>query len=133
MLSSRSTDLNLCFRIEPRALLPLSGRIGGSIMLDVTRKDGYGRIVILSYRDERTRDFAKGKRVKAFFGIPCALGSTTVSALSAFLKRPCANTRACCSDVSTGNIASGDEPGRGAGVDSMSGSVARTGCPNRTC
>jgi proteic killer suppression protein len=25
--------------------------------------------VILSYRDERTRDFAKGKRVKAFFGI----------------------------------------------------------------
>ena len=25
--------------------------------------------MILSYRDERTRDFAKGKRVKAFFGI----------------------------------------------------------------
>jgi proteic killer suppression protein len=25
--------------------------------------------VILSYREERTRDFAKGKRVKAFFGI----------------------------------------------------------------
>jgi len=25
--------------------------------------------VILSYRDERTRDFATGKRVKAFFGI----------------------------------------------------------------
>jgi toxin HigB-1 len=25
--------------------------------------------VILSYRDERTRDFARGKRVKAFFGI----------------------------------------------------------------
>jgi toxin HigB-1 len=29
----------------------------------------YGRVVILSYRDERTRDFARGKRVKAFFGI----------------------------------------------------------------
>jgi len=25
--------------------------------------------VILSYRDERTRDFATGKRVKAFFGV----------------------------------------------------------------
>ena len=25
--------------------------------------------MILSYRDERTRDFATGKRVKAFFGI----------------------------------------------------------------
>ena len=25
--------------------------------------------MILSYRDERTRDFAAGKRVKAFFGI----------------------------------------------------------------
>ncbi|MGH9882688.1 MAG: type II toxin-antitoxin system RelE/ParE family toxin [Pyrinomonadaceae bacterium] len=25
--------------------------------------------MILSYRDERTRDFARGKRVKAFFGI----------------------------------------------------------------
>jgi len=25
--------------------------------------------VILSYRDERTRDFATGRRVKAFFGI----------------------------------------------------------------
>jgi proteic killer suppression protein len=29
----------------------------------------YGRVVILSYRDGRTRDFARGKRVKAFFGI----------------------------------------------------------------
>jgi toxin HigB-1 len=29
----------------------------------------YGRLVILSYRDERTRDFARGKRVKALFGI----------------------------------------------------------------
>jgi proteic killer suppression protein len=29
----------------------------------------YGRVVILSYWDERTRDFARGKRVKAFFGI----------------------------------------------------------------
>src|SRR5216684_3696885 len=29
----------------------------------------YGRVVILSYRDERTRDFARGKRVKAFFAI----------------------------------------------------------------
>jgi toxin HigB-1 len=29
----------------------------------------YGRVVILSYRDERTRDFARGKRVKAFFGV----------------------------------------------------------------
>ena len=28
----------------------------------------YG-VVILSYRDERTRDFARGKRVKAFLGI----------------------------------------------------------------
>lgn len=25
--------------------------------------------MILSYRDERTKDFARGKRVKAFFGI----------------------------------------------------------------
>ena len=25
--------------------------------------------MILSYRDERTRDFATGKRVKAFFGV----------------------------------------------------------------
>ena len=38
-------------------------------MLDVTHKSHYGKIVILSYRDERTRDFARGKRVKAFFGI----------------------------------------------------------------
>ncbi|SRR6266498_3493978 len=29
----------------------------------------YARVVILSYRDGRTRDFATGKRVKAFFGI----------------------------------------------------------------
>lgn len=29
-------------------------------------------VVILSYRDKRTRDFAWGKRVKAFFGIECA-------------------------------------------------------------
>lgn len=29
----------------------------------------YGRGVILSYLDRRTRDFAIGKRVKAFFGI----------------------------------------------------------------
>jgi proteic killer suppression protein len=36
-------------------------------MLDVKRKNGL--CVILSYRDERTRDFAMGKRVKAFFGI----------------------------------------------------------------
>jgi proteic killer suppression protein len=29
----------------------------------------YGRLVILSYRDERTIDFARGKRVKALFRI----------------------------------------------------------------
>src|SRR5258708_38395545 len=29
----------------------------------------YGRVVILGYRDERTRNFARGKRAKAFFGI----------------------------------------------------------------
>jgi proteic killer suppression protein len=31
--------------------------------------------VILSYRDERTRSFARGKRVKAFFGIERAARS----------------------------------------------------------
>lgn len=29
----------------------------------------YGWLVIVNYRDERTRDFARGKRVKAFSGI----------------------------------------------------------------
>ena len=29
----------------------------------------YGWLVIVNYRDERTRDFASGKRVKAFSGI----------------------------------------------------------------
>jgi hypothetical protein len=28
--------------------------------------------VILNYRDERMRDFARGKRVKAFFGTAAA-------------------------------------------------------------
>ena len=37
--------------------------------LYVTRKAIYTESVILGYRDKRTRDFALGKRVKAFFGI----------------------------------------------------------------
>ena len=38
------------------------------ITLDVTRKAWYLWLVIVSYRDKRTRDFAAGKRVKAFSG-----------------------------------------------------------------
>ncbi len=36
--------------------------------LDVSRNSCYFRPVIVSYRDKRTRDFAAGKRVKAFSG-----------------------------------------------------------------
>jgi hypothetical protein len=36
------------------------------IMLDVTRTSWYFQPVIVGYRDKRTRDFAAGKRVKAF-------------------------------------------------------------------
>jgi len=40
------------------------------VMLDVTRNKAYiKRTMILTYRDKRTRDFAAGKRVKAFDGI----------------------------------------------------------------
>ena len=38
-------------------------------MLYVTRKYACGRLMIVSYRDKRTSDFAAGKRVKAFSGI----------------------------------------------------------------
>jgi len=38
-------------------------------MLDVTRNYPYAELVIVSYRDKRTRDFATGNRVKAFSGI----------------------------------------------------------------
>jgi len=38
-------------------------------MLYVTRKDQLYWLVIVSYRDKRTSDFAIGKRVKAFAGI----------------------------------------------------------------
>jgi proteic killer suppression protein len=38
------------------------------IMLDVTRNYQYYQLVIVSCRDKRTRDFAAGKRVKAFSG-----------------------------------------------------------------
>ena len=37
-------------------------------MLDVTRTSLYFLVVIVSYRDKRTREFAAGKRVKAFSG-----------------------------------------------------------------
>ena len=33
------------------------------------RNDCNGKVVILSYRDKRTRDFAAGERVKAFSGL----------------------------------------------------------------
>ena len=36
--------------------------------LDVTRTSWYFWLVIVSYRDKRTREFAAGKRVKAFSG-----------------------------------------------------------------
>jgi toxin HigB-1 len=39
-----------------------------SITLDVTRIHRYAEPVIVSFRDKRTRDFAAGKRVKAFSG-----------------------------------------------------------------
>jgi proteic killer suppression protein len=39
------------------------------VTLAVTPYMSYGLLVILTYRDERTRDFARGKRVKAFSGI----------------------------------------------------------------
>ena len=37
-------------------------------MLDVTRTSLYFSVVIVSYRDKRTREFAAGKRVKPFSG-----------------------------------------------------------------
>ena len=40
-----------------------------SVTLVVTVRILYGLGVILSYRDERTSDFARGKRVKAFSGV----------------------------------------------------------------
>jgi len=39
-----------------------------NVMLDVTRNTRYSLVVIASYRDKRTRDFAAGKFVKAFSG-----------------------------------------------------------------
>ena len=36
--------------------------------VDVSRKSGYGLIMILSFRDKRTQDFAEGERVRAFSG-----------------------------------------------------------------
>lgn len=39
-----------------------------SFTLDVTRTSWYFCVVIVSYRDKRTREFAAGKRVKAFSG-----------------------------------------------------------------
>ena|SRR5882724_1919429 len=51
---------------------PLTTRLGNhgmaSVMLDVTRNTRYSLVVIASYRDKRTRDFAAGKFVKAFSG-----------------------------------------------------------------
>jgi toxin HigB-1 len=40
----------------------------GPFTLDVTRTSWYFWVVIVSYRDKRTREFAAGKRVKAFSG-----------------------------------------------------------------
>jgi proteic killer suppression protein len=46
-----------------------TGRRGDSNRtLDVTRNSRYSLVVILGYRDKGTRDFAFGKRVKAFSG-----------------------------------------------------------------
>lgn len=36
--------------------------------VDVSRKSGYGLIMILSFRDKQTQDFAEGERVRAFSG-----------------------------------------------------------------
>ena len=38
------------------------------LTLDVTRHSLYHKLVIISYRDKRTSNFAAGKRVKAFSG-----------------------------------------------------------------
>jgi plasmid maintenance system killer protein len=38
-------------------------------MLDVTHNFWHFWPVIVSYRDKRTRDFAAGKRIKAFSGL----------------------------------------------------------------
>jgi toxin HigB-1 len=46
-----------------------AGAICPSVMLDVTRTFCYAPSVIGSFRDKRTRDFAAGKRVKAFAAI----------------------------------------------------------------
>jgi proteic killer suppression protein len=46
------------------------GEAGRGNMLDVTHNEGHNEYeVIVSYRDKRSRDFATGERVKAFFGI----------------------------------------------------------------
>jgi proteic killer suppression protein len=37
-------------------------------MLDVTHNSVYSIAVIVTYRDKRTREFARGKRIKAFAG-----------------------------------------------------------------
>ena len=42
--------------------------VANVVTLDVTRNYGYLIKVIVSYRDKRTKDFAAGKRVKAFSG-----------------------------------------------------------------
>ena len=48
----------------------VSGKSNGPavITLDVTHNDRYAFVVIVSYRDKRTSDFAAGERVKAFSG-----------------------------------------------------------------
>ena len=49
--------------------MPIEVWHGCLVMLDVTDNDLYNPVVIFSYRDKRTRNFAAGKRVKAFFEI----------------------------------------------------------------
>ena len=43
-------------------------RVALFFTVDVSRKSGYGLIMILSFRDKRTQDFAEGERVRAFSG-----------------------------------------------------------------
>jgi proteic killer suppression protein len=56
----------------PRESLACSALLGSHFLqgftIDVTRNSCYLEVVIVSYRDKRTREFAAGKRVKAFSG-----------------------------------------------------------------
>ena len=57
-LGRSATQILGLFVYEPSAFMTL----------DVTRHSLYHKLVIISYRDKRTSNFAAGKRVKAFSG-----------------------------------------------------------------